>query len=95
MMASACNLVKKALDQFKSTLSSDDKHSFSDTTYNDLWEGAREIEREQGRRMDIRFMRRIEPFLVSMESYAEVIEVFCQGFPPMAFVWVSILDHEA
>ena len=94
-MASASDLVKKALDQFKSTLSSDDARTFMDTTYGDLWEGAREIEREQGRRMDIRFMRRIEPFLESMGSYAGVIEVFCQGYPPMAFVWVNIPDHEA
>lgn len=94
-MASPCDLVKRALDQFESTLSTDDARSFSDTTYNDLWEGAREIEREQGRKMDMRFMRRIEPFLVSMKSYAGVIEVFCQGFPPMSFVWVNALAHEA
>ena len=94
-MASPYDLIKRALDQFKSTLSSDDARVFEDTTYSDLWQGAREIEREQGRRMDIRFMRRIEPFLVSMESYSKVIDTLCQGFPPMAFVWVSILDHEA
>ena len=94
-MASPRDLVKRAWDQFKSSLSPEDVRAFSDTTYEDLWDGARVIEREQGRRMDIRFMRRIEPFLVSMESYAEVIGIFCQGFPPMSFVWVIILDHEA
>lgn len=91
-MATACEIVKRALDRFKSTLSRDDIRTFSDTTYKELWEGAHEIEQEQGRRMDLRFMRRIEPFLVSMESYASVIEVFCQGFTPMAFVWVRLLD---
>lgn len=94
-MVSPSDLVQRALDQFKSSISSDDERTFKDTTYRDLWEGVRGIEREQGRRWEMRFMKRIEPFLVSMESYAEVIGVFCQGYPPMAFVWVNILDHEA
>lgn len=86
----ACNTVKTALDRFKSTLNSDDERTFSNATHKDLWEGIRAIEQEQGRRMDLRFMRRIEPFLASMKSYAPIIEVFAQGFTPMAFVWVNI-----
>ena len=52
-------------------------------------EAARAIEREQGVRGDLRFMRRIEPLLKTLESYSGVLEVFCQGYPPMAFVWVT------
>ena len=89
-MASGCHIVKSALDRFKSVISSDDHRTFLDTDYKDLWEGIRAIEDEQGRRLDLRFMRRIEPFLVSMESYGPVIEVFSQGFSPMAFVWVIL-----
>ena len=95
-MASPYDLVQRALDQFKSTISSDDERTFKDTSYKDLWEGVRGIEREQGRRWEMLFMRRIEPFLVSMDSYAKVIEVFCQGYSPMAFVWVNFwtMKHE-
>ena len=94
-MASPSDLVQRALDQFKSTISPDDERTFEDTTYKDLWEGIRGIEQEQGRRREMRFMKRIEPFLVSMDSYAKVIEVFSQGYPPMALVWVNILHREA
>ena len=77
-MATGSDIVKRALDQFVATVSQDDLRTFSDTTYKDLWEGARQIEQEQGRRLDLR----------SMTSYGPVIEVFTQGFSPMAFVWV-------
>lgn len=91
-MAVGRTTVKKALDQLKSTITSDDARTFSDTTLESVWQGAREIEREQGARLDLRFMRRIEPFLKSLESYASVIEVFCQGFSPMAYVWVELTN---
>ena len=87
-MTTAGDVVNKALEQFKLTLNPDDARTFSDTTYRDLWEGARAVEKELGRQKDLRFMRRIEPFLVSMRSYGPTIEVFAQGFSPMAFVWV-------
>ena len=87
-MATGEEIVKKALDQLKSTLTPEDVRMFSNTSLEDLWREARKMEEEQGARLDLRFMRRIEPFLRSLESYAGVIEVFCQGYSPMAFVWV-------
>ena len=91
-MAVGRTTVKKALDQLKSTITPDDARAFSDTTLESVWQGALEIEREQGARLDLRFMRRIQPFLKSLESYASVIEVFCQGFSPMAYVWVELTN---
>ena len=79
-----------SLDQLKSTITPGDAHTFSDTRLEHVWRAAREIEREKGARLDLRFMRRIEPLLRSLESYAPTIEVFCQGFSPMAFVWVIL-----
>lgn len=87
-MATGVEIVEKALDQLKSTLTAEDVRMFSNTSLEDLWREARKVEDEQGARLDLRFMRRIEPFLRSLESYASVIEVFCQAHPPMAFVWV-------
>ena len=88
-MATACDIVWKALVQFKASVSQEDACIFQDTTHEDLRDGILQIEKELGRRWDLRFMRRIEPFLESMANYGPVIEVFSQGYSLMAFVWVS------
>lgn len=88
-MATGCDIIRKALDQFEASVSQEDACTFRDTTHKNLWDGIRQLEDELGHRLDLRFMRRIEPFLDSMASYGPVIEVFTQGFSPMAFVWVS------
>lgn len=92
-MPSGEAIVKKALDQLLSTLLPDDKREFSRTTLQDVKQCAYDIEREQAARLDLRFMRRIEPLLRSLETYAPVLEVFCQGYAPMAFIWVSAIDR--
>ena len=80
--------MKKALDQLKSSLTTEDVRTFSNTSLEDVWREARKIEKDQADRRDLRFMRRVEPLLRTLESYAGVIEVLCQGYSPMAFVWV-------
>lgn len=93
-MATGEAIVKRALDHMKSTLTTEDVRVFSNTSLEDLWREARKVENEQGARLDLRFMRRLEPFLRSLESYTGVIEVFCQGYSPMAFIWVpSMVDY--
>ncbi|KAL8662378.1 MAG: hypothetical protein Q9202_004773 [Teloschistes flavicans] len=89
-MASAQVLVQRALDDLNRTLKPEDARFFRDTTLDELWKEMRAIEHEQGQRLDLRCMRRLEPFLKTMESYSKVIEVFCQGYSPMAFVWGPI-----
>lgn len=92
-MASAQVLVQRALDDLNRTLKPEDARFFRDTTLDELWKEMRAIEHEQGQRLDLRCMRRLEPFLKTMESYSKVIEVFCQGYSPMAFVWVRKQCH--
>ena len=87
-MATGEAIVKKALDQLKSSLTTEDVRTFSNTSLEDVWREARKIEKDQADRRDLRFMRRVEPLLRTLESYAGVIEVLCQGYSPMAFVWV-------
>ena len=87
-MATGEEVVKKAIEHLKSTVAPEDVRIFSNTSLKDLWHEARKIEAEQAARKDLRFMRRIEPFLRTLEKYASVIEVFCQGYSTMAFVWV-------
>ena len=81
--------VEKAIRELKAVASADDAYTFSSTTLRDVQQEARDIEKEQAAKMDLRFMRRIEPYIESLEGYAGVLEVFCQGYPPMAFVWVK------
>lgn len=92
-MATGLALVETAIENLKSTLTIEDIRTFSNTKLGDVWREARRIEDEQGTRMDLRFMRRVEPFLHSLESYAGVFEVICQGYSPMAWVWVNSLYY--
>lgn len=84
-----------ALERLKTTVSPDDARAFEDTNLEKVWQTARDIENEQGARLDLRFMRRIEPFLRTLESYAGVIEVFCQGFSSMALIWVKLTVNQS
>jgi hypothetical protein len=89
-MADGLAIVRKAYNQLKSSLTSDDCRVFSDSTLEDVWRAVREIEREHAARGALKYMRRIEPMLRCLESYASVIDTFCQGYPFMAFIWVEI-----
>jgi hypothetical protein len=81
---------KKAFDNLKKVLTPDDLDDFENTSVEQVWEAAREIERQQAARVSLRNVRRIEPVIRSFESYAATIEVFCQGFSPLSFVWGPI-----
>lgn len=83
-MADGQAIVEKALNELKSNLTPGDARVFSDTTLEQVWKEAREIERHEGARQSLRNTRRIEPVLRSLESYAAVMDTFCQGFSPMA-----------
>lgn len=91
-MASGQATVTKALNNLKSSITPEDARTFKDTTLEDLWRDAREIEREQGNRLDLRHMGRIEPILKTLESYSGVVDSLCQGFSPMAWVWVELTN---
>ncbi|KAL8693514.1 MAG: hypothetical protein Q9218_001671 [Villophora microphyllina] len=70
------SIIKKAIDQLQLTLKPEDARFFRDTTLEDLWKEARAIEHEQGQRLDLRFMRRLEPFLETMESYSKLAKQY-------------------
>lgn len=89
-MATGQAVVTKALQNLKSSITPEDVRTFKDTTLEDLWRDAREIEREQDKRLDLRHMKRLEQVLRSLESYSGVIDSLCQGFSPMAWVWVEL-----
>lgn len=88
-MTDGQSIVKKALEQLRSGIRPEDDRSFSDANLRDVWAVARNIENKQAARLTMRNMARIEPILRTLESYSGVMDTFCQGFSPMAFVWAS------
>lgn len=91
-MATGQAIVTKALQNLKASITPEDARTFKDATLEDLWKDAREIEREQGTRLALQRMSRLEPIIRSLESYSSVIDSLCQGFSPMAWVWVKLTD---
>ena len=91
-MATGQAIVTRALQNLESSITPEDARTFKDTTLEDLWRDAREIEREQGKRLALQHMDRLEQVLRSLESYSNVIDTICQGFSPMAWVWVELTD---
>jgi hypothetical protein len=88
MAASGSEIIQRALDDLKRGVDEEHERLFQNTSAKDVWDLARKIEDEQRKRGRTRNMARIEPFLRSLESYAAVVDTFCRGFSPMAWVWV-------
>ena len=80
--------IREAFGKLKDSVSSEDAQDFQSTTLQDVRSAVHKIEQQQAQRQSLRNMRRIDPFLKFMETYSRVIEVSCQGFSPMAWVWV-------
>ncbi|MCJ1426374.1 hypothetical protein MMC29_004277 [Sticta canariensis] len=79
--------IRDAFEKLKSSISSDDARDFHSTTLNDVRSAARAIQDAQASRQSLQNLRRIEPFLKFTEKYSTILEVICQGFSPMAWVW--------
>ena len=79
-----------AFERLNSSISRDDARLFQSTTVKDVWEAARGIECHLEASGKLRRLRRIEPFLVSLEQYSKVIEVICNGTPYLPYIWVSV-----
>lgn len=89
MAGSGEEIIRRALDELNIQVSAEDGRAFENSNVRDVWALARRIEQEQKKRDRLQNMARIEPILRCLESYAAVIDTFCQGFSPMAWVWVS------
>jgi hypothetical protein len=88
MADSAQSMIQEAGIQLQTTVSSTEATSFNHTTFDDVEQALHAIEDEQAKRMSLRNLARIEPFLSWMRDYSSVLDTFCQGFSPMTWVWV-------
>ena len=80
--------VEEAFKRLATSISSDDAQDFQSTSLQDVRAAVLLIEQQQAQRQSLQNMRRIDPFLKFMEKYSPIIEVGCQGFSPMAWIWV-------
>lgn len=90
-MADGQAIIKKAYDQLTTSATPEHVRLFRDAKLEDVWKEARKIEREQGARLSLRNMSRLEPILKTIETYAGVLDTACQGFSPMTYIWVHSL----
>jgi hypothetical protein len=88
MTDSAQSMIQEAGIQLQTTVTSTEATSFNHTTFDDVEQALHAIEDEQAKRMSLRNLARIEPFLSWMQDYSSVLDTFCQGFSPMTWVWV-------
>ena len=92
-MSTGKDIVLKTLEELKQDIAAVDAVSFKSTKLEDVYNEARSIEQQMGKRGSLRNMRRIEPLLETLQSYAGVLDTFCQGFTPMVWIWVDPLAY--
>ena len=81
-----------ALEDFKKNaqLGPDDVKEFRFTDLNSLRYTIKRIQAEQEAKRRMRNMKRLEPFLQTMEQYGHTVDVFVNTSEILAFVWVSV-----
>src|SRR5437764_142069 len=88
MADSAQYMIQEACVELQTTVTNTEAASFSHTRFDDVEQALHALEDEQAKRMSLKNLARIEPFLSWMQDYSSVLHTFCQGFSPMAWVWV-------
>jgi hypothetical protein len=89
-MASPCAF-QDAIKNFKSTagLTQAELKDFSQTSLGDLKQCIATIQNDQRASRKLRYLKRLGPFLDTMERYGKIIEVFLNVSDIIAFIWVS------
>lgn len=94
-MATTPNVIStfhKTIDTFKTKagLSQDELKDFQMTSLDDLKLQISIIQNDQRQSKKLRYLKRLAPFLDSMEQYGRIIEVFLNVSDIIAFVWVCL-----
>lgn len=81
-----------ALEDFKrnAQLGPDEVKEFRFADLNSLRSTIKRIQADQEGKRRMRNMKRLEPFLQTMEQYGHTIDVFVNTSEVLAFVWVSV-----
>ena len=81
-----------AVKSFQEELPNRDEFDFRGIeTIDDVYREISIIQEEQGRKRELRYMKRIEPFLNCLEQYSQVLDTFVQVKPNvLALIWVCM-----
>lgn len=79
------------LEDFKSKaqLTTKELEEFKFTSLDGLRSTIKRIQQDQEAKRRMRHMKRLEPFLKTMETYGKIVEVFANTSETLAFVWVG------
>jgi len=81
----------QALNRFKAGLTAGEICTFEGTTFEDVWNMAEDLQREQSSRHCMQGWARIGPFLTGIKTYSDVIGGCVQRKAEiLAFIWVII-----
>ncbi|KAI1076452.1 hypothetical protein F5B20DRAFT_556101 [Whalleya microplaca] len=85
---SGCDFLT-TLDHFKRTagLTVMEEKEFQMTSLEELRDCIKKIQQDQERKRRLMYMKRLDPFLRTMEQYGKVIEVFVNTSDVVAFIW--------
>ena len=91
-MAATRSDFERAVDAFRKTADLDEAEmaDFELTDLQALRQAINTIQNKQARNKRLMYMRRLEPFLKTMEDYSKVLELFLNVSNFIAFVWVMI-----
>ncbi|KAI0599781.1 hypothetical protein F4775DRAFT_583134 [Biscogniauxia sp. FL1348] len=88
---------QRALSKFKKSLPPDLVSQFSVCTLQDVRDICQDIQRKQGQNRELRYMRRLEPFIEAMEQFGKVIEQFTNvsEIGPIKFILGSTFEEHS
>jgi hypothetical protein len=75
----------------KAGLTPDELRDFQLTTLDDLRVQMSIIQNDQRKSKKLQYLKRLGPFLDTMEQYGKIVEVFLNLHEVVAFVWVCVI----
>ncbi|KAI9674908.1 MAG: hypothetical protein M1822_009011 [Bathelium mastoideum] len=82
--------IQHAFDRFSASVTPEDRRDFNSAALQDVRNAALLVEKQLAARRSLRNMRRLQPFMHSLEHYSRSIEVLCNGTPYLPWIWASI-----
>lgn len=83
-------ILEQAFTRLKRSVSLADACTFQSSELQEVRAAAEEIERSQRERGSVRNLKRIRPWLETLDTYSKAIEVLCNGTPYLPWIWVCL-----
>ncbi|CAH0046236.1 unnamed protein product [Clonostachys solani] len=83
----AASIFRRAQDEFIKHLSQEEENDFKSTDLGTLHQVILKLQKEQQEKRAMKYMKRLDPFLKSMERYGQVVETFLNISNMVAFIW--------